>query len=521
MATYEETAQSIIKEAIKSAIFIDENAKEPFMQEEAAESKRSEDLYKNFKENAISLSIYKYDETTYPGYKNYLFHNRDLVLLDWKLDGEDGEDKSLALLSEVVNMQPHIHFCVIYTSEKPDIVFNNILSYFSCLTKDEYEEILEDFEDEKEIIDKMVPDLISLSQNRFSKAQRSDILKSILSNKELITRVKSNPLLQKEETGEKSLGLLCGYIRLGIAFSPYIKADSMQPCPSDINAEQNTLCINNTLITVFNKDDIEANQILEVFSQQITNYEKGVMHLLGLEMRNMQRKGGTFIDSAVLSVSKEALGYHKQQSGKGFSSFVKNVMVEHLKTNIRNAELSILDAIQPCAYQDEPDKKKEYAAMNVFYNSQRKIGNDKILSFGDVFKYEDKFYICITALCDCTHPEKRDNCYYFAEGQKLVIEKALEKGDSGYISYISPDCCIKWDKDALQGEYSHIVPVNYFVENNHIINNKLSISRFRNKVVEVCEFEYITTIRQNYTQRIANFAFSHPVRVGIDFVKKP
>lgn len=73
MATYEETAQSIIKEAIKSAIFIDENAKEPFMQEEAAESKRSEDLYKNFKENAISLSIYKYDETTYPGYKNYLF----------------------------------------------------------------------------------------------------------------------------------------------------------------------------------------------------------------------------------------------------------------------------------------------------------------------------------------------------------------------------------------------------------------------------------------------------------------
>ena len=155
-----------------------------------------------------------------------------------------------------------------------------------------------------------------------------------------------------------------------------------------------------------------------------------------------------------------------------------------------------------------------------FYNSQRKIGNDKILSFGDVFKYEDKFYICITALCDCTHPEKRDNCYYFAEGQKLVIEKALEKGDSGYISYISPDCCIKWDKDALQGEYSHIVPVNYFVANNHIVNNKLVISRFKNKKKVECELEYITTIRQNYTQRIANFAFSHPVRVGIDFVKK-
>lgn len=271
MATYEEAAQSIIKEAIKSAIFIDENAKEPFMLEEPSESQRSKDLYINFKENGISLSIYKYDETTYLGYKNYLFHNRDLVLLDWKLDGEDGEDKSLALLSEVVNMQPHIHFCVIYTSERPDIVFNNILSYFSCFTKDEYEKILEDFEDEKETIDKMVPDLISLSQNRFSKAKRSGIFRNILSNKELKQRVESNHLLKKEATGEKSLGLLCSYIRLGIAFSSYIKADSMQPCPSDINVEQNTLCINNTLITVFNKDEIDANQIFEVFSRQITN----------------------------------------------------------------------------------------------------------------------------------------------------------------------------------------------------------------------------------------------------------
>ena len=50
--------------------------------------------------------------------------------------------------------------------------------------------------------------------------------------------------------------------------------------------------------------------------------------------------------------------------------------------------------------------------------------------------------------------------------------------------------------------------------------NKLVISRFKNKNRVECELEYITTIRQNYTQRIANFAFSHPVRVGIDFVKK-
>ena len=195
-------------------------------------------------------------------------------------------------------------------------------------------------------------------------------------------------------------------------------------------------------------------------------------------------------------------------------------MVEHLKTNISTAELSILEAIPDCAYQEDSEKKKEYAAMNVFYNSQRKNDEDRILSFGDVFKYDNKFYICITALCDCAHPENRDNCYYFAEGQPIGLEVAFNKGDSGYISYVSPECCIMWDKEARKGEYSHIVPVNYLVPDNHITDNKLTVYRFKNNKKEECDFEYITTIRQNYTQRIANYAFSHPIRVGIDFVKR-
>ena len=32
------------------------------------------------------------------------------------------------------------------------------------------------------------------------------------------------------------------------------------------------------------------------------------------------------------------------------------------------------------------------------------------------------------------------------------------------------------------------------------------------------DIKYITTLRPNYAQRIANHAFIHPVRVGVDFV---
>ena len=516
MPNYEETALTIIKDAIKSAIFIDENAREPFMAEEPGEAMRSEELYKDFRAKGISLSIYKYDDATYDAHKEYLFNNRDLVLLDWKLDDNDGEDKSLDILANIVNMQPHIHFCVIYTSENQEVVLNNILSYFSCLTYEEYEEIREDFEAEKEKIDKLLPDLILLSQNRFNRSKRGEVFKELIRDRELKAKVESHKILNKD----KSLGLLCAYIRLGIAFSKHLKSNDMQPCPSDIDTEHYTVCINNTLISVLNKRDVSASRIFERFSQQIAQYEKGVMHLVGLEMRNIQRKGGTFIDSNVLAVTKETLGYHKMQSDKNFTSFIKDVMVEQLKTNISEDDLSIISAITPCGYQDKPECIAEYAAMNVFYNSQRRNEINKRLTFGDVFKCEDKFYICITALCDCAHPDKRNHCFYFAEGRKITLDKALDKGDSGYISYISRDCCVQWDNPPIKGEYSYIVPINYMVPDNCIVNDKLNVYRFKDKKVEDKEFEYLTTIRQNYAQRIANYAFAHPLRVGIDFVKK-
>ena len=48
MATYNEAAREIIKDAIKSAIFIDENAKEPYTKGEPSEAERTKNLYEHF-----------------------------------------------------------------------------------------------------------------------------------------------------------------------------------------------------------------------------------------------------------------------------------------------------------------------------------------------------------------------------------------------------------------------------------------------------------------------------------------
>jgi hypothetical protein len=149
--TYQETATQIIKESIKSAIFIDENARDIFSdyKEDAPyEEGLSVELYNSFKEQGISLAIQKFENGQHENTEliDYLFKGRDLVLLDWKLDGKYGEDYSLIFLKEIIKRK-NIHFCVIYTSE-PQIenIYTNILTYFSGFNKADFDLLKESFE---------------------------------------------------------------------------------------------------------------------------------------------------------------------------------------------------------------------------------------------------------------------------------------------------------------------------------------------------------------------------------------
>ena len=83
-------------------------------------------MFREFAKHNILLSSYKYNPIDYEGRKSSLFNGRNLVLLDWKLDGDEGEDKALGIISDIINSKK-ILFCGIYTKERPEIVFNNIL----------------------------------------------------------------------------------------------------------------------------------------------------------------------------------------------------------------------------------------------------------------------------------------------------------------------------------------------------------------------------------------------------------
>ena len=195
-------------------------------------------------------------------------------------------------------------------------------------------------------------------------------------------------------------------------------------------------------------------------------------------------------------------------------------MLEQEALNIRNENLTLIDAIEEEQYYKELEK--EYVSMNVFYNSSYIDKTDKTLSFGDVFKCGNEYYICITALCDCVNPEKIKNSFFFAKGQKIKPTKVLKSAETGFVSFLDEQTAVQWNPNNNDNDkiLSYIKPVCFTIPNNMLSDRKIQAFQL-DKTGEKKEFEfhYITTIKQNYAQRIANHTFAYPVRVGVDFVK--
>ena len=531
---YLDTATQIIKDAIKSAIFIDENAL-PFYSGASVipidEEVLSQDLYRNFKSEGISLAIHKYEvgDENKDALSEYLYEGRDLVLIDWKLTGEYGEELSLKMISDIVK-NDHIHFCVVYTKESKEgleRVFKNILSYFSGKDSDYYQDLKEQIEI-IEGIDEIKSDLDFISLNRDNKEAGKRI--GLLSRKN--PAIVQSIIQYSEEPVKK-----CALIKASIALSDTHKSQNKNSCPTLVSAENQTIVIENTIITLLNKSENRPDVLLNRLSQQIASSEASFTQLLGLEMKTILSKNSSFIDSNMLGISKDAFLYHRnhyRQEGQEhlFSEFVKDVLLENISLQLRNKKLQLLDPDFLNSFGDDFHvKDEELISMNVFYNSHQ-LGIQKKLNFGDVFVGQEgaRYYICITALCDCLRPkEKIDNNFFFAIGTNISKADALKLGDTAFVSFLNSSTIVKWTEfNSRIGNRErgfspiYIKPVQFKVLNHEFDNaGEIEISLISGDGEITHEkIKYITTIKNSYSQRIANHAFSHPLRVGVDFVKK-
>jgi hypothetical protein len=507
--------KEIVSGSIKSVIFIDEKALESYKRKSTnvlLEQELSVNLNNNFKKKGISLSVHQFKQNDLldENRLNYFFNRRDLVLLDWKLDGNDGEEFSLKLLSKVVE-QKHIHFCSIYTSElNYDEIINNIQTYFSGYDANYYSNIIDNLNDYRDG-NHGVFNQISFD-NPAHNATMFNAFRSI--NEQL-------PTLIKETTNLSNFGE--ALIQVNYAFSQYHKSDIVNPLPTHINRINYSLNINNTIITIIPKSEDSAAKILNKLYHQIYNSENCFTQLLGLDMQNSFSNNSAFIDENLLNTKIDTLMFHRKQLidqklDIEFNNFIKSLLLKHSKQTLENSSLRILED----AFLDSISKSRynvtdeEITILNTFYNGSF-IKDKNRINFGDIFLKEgtDEYYMCITALCDCLHPANIKNNFFFVKGNLATnLSNAIKTGDGGFKSFIGKEKCILW----TTGEY--IKPIQLHLPNTEINNSILNTSYIFKAILTQLPLKYIFSLKSSYAQRIANHTFAHPIRVGVDFVKK-
>lgn len=534
--TYTALAQGIIRDSIRSVIFVDDELALPF-DEEATEPQRqlSSGIYSSFMNNDSGLDFYRFQAgDNWEVKKEYFFNGRDLLVIDWQLDADHAQHRNtLKILKEAIN-RPSLHFICIYTSTEI-ASFNDILyqiaAYFSVVERHKAEMILNIIrneigdEDEQEAtlgqeFQSKCKELVLYSNRTetLTKEVRTILFKS-LAPKTYGKDVKS--AYQSESEALIAIGAILNDVLIG---------EGNNACDVTVHANENFIKINDTLIVLMNKEEVKSTKLYEKFSEAVIKSSKNFLTLLGLEMRNLYHSGSSFIGKDIDSINELAFFYHQRQSHpqEAFTEFLSDLCKNQSFNFLYNKDTrpKLLDYLPKYiieegleaeieSYPSNPNSISEMGWLNFYYNILRlnRIEGDN-LRFGDIFQLikpdqnpPKEYLLCITAHCDCLYTDKIQNMFYFIKGVEYNLTEALNEGDTGHNSYIVNNGkveSIRWSDKP----FTLYIPPNM---NNIDANIPITLAG------KDFHLSYHSTIKENYAQRMANRAASYPLRVGIFF----
>jgi hypothetical protein len=540
--TFTQVANTIIKESIISALYIDDKIVEPFEKKTAANSvyfEISKGLFESFRKENKSIDFYKFNPAkSWQNETEYIFKNRDLLVLDWQLEDikELKQTTTLNILQKAIEANK-LHFVSIYT-ETPKGRFEDIFyiikahfeTEYSSKSQESYNNLIEALDNEG-----IETDFLADLSGKF---------KELSLNKKPLEALTSINDRVKAETG-KHYGLfrkhlksfssketksweILGYCSNGENFNENNEVEY------DINYKfinKNFIVINHTIIQLTNKNNPKPDKYFNFFTNAVIEVCGNLLTLTSLEIKNLLRVSSGFIGKDADGIDEAALFYHQIQKDS-FFEFILEIWKSHTLSFVdyNSDKLKTLNAPFWNQYRAEKkiDKKitslqkkkklfeNELAKLNVYYNSLNLNKPDNsIIKFGDVFVELDAkqnptktYWLNVTAHCDCFTPEENiKNNFYFTRGVVQDIKESLLAGDGGFNSYlkISNDVIsVKWNPRPIVLN----IPNNKMAAN--IVETKDGISKERT-------FKYIGTLKESYAQRMANNSFAFAMRVGVDF----
>ncbi len=539
-ASFDMVAKEIIKKSFRSAICIDNEYASAYSETENLNIEEPRALYNSFREDAYcDLDVFEFVSFE-NSWKPHMGENKDLLILDWELDAGEQYISTLQILDAVIKAKK-IPFVVIYTNtEHIDQVANVIVSKFNPVTKEQLDafkvifnsKMLPASEEDSIDFDDLLPEsglffeYINFHSKRIETEQRIlEAIKKHFKVKDAINataiRNKINSYI-KEVFGEGSIGRELEFLSFLI-----LRDEDVSGCfgMKRIKIERPAYFVDNsTTIIIFRKKDkdggITPEKLFNEFAQTIISDPHNFISLLSLEFKDNIKENFSRIGVKFSHLNERAFLYHMgnyQTDGvfnKGtiydfilrgwiYELFQQKIGEKSLALNFigkRYADLDIANV------QEDADLYSELVRYSAYISTTDLSDKEnKKLWFGDIFKNDKKeYFLCITPHCDCSIPSKIKNNYYFIKGAiKPDIKGALSTAEQGYESFIIDDktpICVEWKRK----------PFTSYIE-TPILGQ--IILRYAN--VEK-SLEYVTSLKENYTQRISNEAFAYGYRVGID-----
>lgn len=570
---FKDIAKNIIKKSIRSAVCIDDMFEEPYMDADTILARNAElserdkkniildnkiptKLYTSFRKVGLcDLDVYNFKSMEDSWHPQYMLNNKDLIVIDWELEGTNNYASTLEILKQAIEINEHsnVPFIIIYTY-KPSadfkFIINELVTNFSPFGTDRevkiaalYDSLKISFNDcfENDFIEEDFKDWLEDNCEKFYEywknvSVRNQIITEICDDFNETFNVKE---LKKPKTLTK-LGIgLKAIIGIGldkqIENLYYLAINNTNSVGFDfnrINSKELGMKINTSIVTIFSKDEnnnegVKPEEVLDTFSELICNDPHNFLTLLSIEMKDKLRDELYKISNNISLLDERAFFYHmhgyKQRSAnyknEFFDFLLKSWTNEIESYNYNNLPL-IFDAI------DEYTSEKKYEDIKGI-EIKREIGElglklstveiyDRLkksptLRFGDILKmsYEDRepeYLICVTPACVCVDSCKVENNFYFVKSDSIkefVESSAVKEIETGYFSIIKDDeklLAIRWE----------CKPFTLYIKTNDLNNLDSNYS------LSPVKLKYITTSKENFAQRIANKSFTFGTSIGID-----
>lgn len=574
ITNFKDVAKHIIKKSIRSAVCIDDMFEEPYMSAALIESRNAElsqrdnkeifldrtiptKLYTSFRKIGLcDLDVYNFKSMEDSWHPQYMLNNKDLIVIDWELEGTNSYASTLEILRQAIEINEHsnVPFIIIYTykpSADFEIIIRELVANFSPYGSD------------RSVVIKKLHDAFTMSfsdcfEDDFSEGDFKDWLeelsitfyefwKNINARDQISGEICANfneTFNVKEAKRPKTIN------KLKVGLNNFYNTDFPKQIESlyylsienkntegfefsRINSVELGMKINTSIVTIFSKDEqnndgVKPEEVLDTFSELICNDPHNFLTLLSIEMKDKLRDELYKISNNISILDERAFFYHmngyKTRSAnyknEFFDFLLKSWTNEIESYNYNNLPLifnAIDEYVNEKKYEDIKgvDIKKEIGELGLKLSTVEiydRLKKSPTLRFGDILKmsYDDgsdsDYLICITPACICVDTCKVDNNFYFVKSdsfKRFEESSALKEIETGYYSIIKDDgnlLAVKWE----------CKPFTLYIKTNDLNNLESNYS------LKPVVLKYITTSKENFAQRIANQSFTYGTSIGID-----